>query len=362
MTIETLRVELGERSYDIRVGSAIIGTIGAVCRDAVAGRRVAVVTNTTVGPLYAGGVADSLTAAGFNVLRIEIPDGEEHKTSATLNRVYDRLVNGGLTRDSLVVALGGGVVGDLAGYAAATYLRGIPFVQVPTTLLAQVDSSVGGKTGINHPLGKNLIGAFHQPRAVLIDVDTLATLPRREYLGGLAEVIKYGVVLDGEFFAFLEQNVSALLGRDRQTLVRAITRCCALKAWVVEQDEREAGLRAVLNYGHTFGHAVEALTGYTAVLHGEAVAIGMVRAAVLAEARGYSSAGDTRRIRALVEAVGLPTGLPSFDADSYRDVLLRDKKARDRGLDFVLNRGIGSHEIVRIENLSEVFGICGVGE
>lgn len=362
MTIETLRVELGERSYDIRVGSAIIGMIGAMCRGVVSGRRVAVVTNTTVGPLYADGVVDSLADAGFTPLRIEIPDGEEHKNASTLNRVYDALIEGGMTRDSLIVALGGGVVGDLAGYAAASYLRGIPFVQVPTTLLAQVDSSVGGKTGINHPLGKNLIGAFHQPRAVLIDVDTLATLPEREYLGGLAEVVKYGVVLDAEFFAFLEQNVTGLLSRDREALVRAITRCCALKAWVVEQDERESGLRAVLNYGHTFGHAVEALTGYTAVLHGEAVAIGMVRAAVLAEARGYSSAEDTRRIRALLEVLGLPTELPSFDSASYHDVLLRDKKARDQGVDFVLNRGIGGHGIVRIEDLSEVFGICGVGE
>lgn len=361
MGVETLTVGLGERSYTIRGGSGILPGIGALCRELGVGRIAAVVTNATVGPLYYGPVADSLTAAGFSPLKVELPDGEEYKTSATLNLIYDALVDGGLTRDSFIVALGGGVVGDMAGFAAATYLRGIPFVQVPTTLLAQVDSSVGGKTGINHPRGKNLIGAFYQPRAVIIDVETLATLPEREYLAGMAEVVKYGVVLDRELFAEVEGTVGALLDRNRGILTRIIMKCCAIKASVVEQDERESGLRAVLNYGHTLGHGVETLAGYGTFLHGEAVAIGMVQAARIAEHRGEATAADTGRIRALLEALKLPVELPVFTAEAYREVLLRDKKARDAGLSFVLNRGIGDFSLVRLGDLSEVLHVCGIG-
>jgi len=361
MGVETLTVGLGDRSYTIRGGSGILPGIGALCRELQMGRIAAVVTNTTVGPLYYGPVADSLAAAGFSPLKVELPDGEEFKTSATLNLIYDALIDGGLTRDSFLVALGGGVVGDMAGFAAATYLRGIPFVQVPTTLLAQVDSSVGGKTGINHPRGKNLIGAFYQPRAVIIDVETLATLPEREYLAGMAEVVKYGVVLDRELFAEVEGNVGAILDRNRGFLTRIIMKCCAIKASVVEQDERESGLRAVLNYGHTLGHAVETLAGYGTYLHGEAVAIGMVQAARIAEHRGEAPAAATDRIRALLEALKLPVELPVFGAEAYREVLLRDKKARDAGLSFVLNRGIGDFSIVRLDDLSEVFHLCGIG-
>ncbi|AJE02906.1 3-dehydroquinate synthase [Geobacter pickeringii] len=361
MRVETQRVNLGERSYDIHVGSEILDGVGAVCRDLGLGRNAAVVTNTTVGPLYYDRVAASLTTAGFAPHRIDIPDGEGYKNSEILNGVYDELIRAGLTRDAFIVALGGGVVGDLAGFAAATYLRGVPFVQVPTTLLAQVDSSVGGKTGINHPRGKNLIGAFYQPRGVVIDVDTLATLPEREYLGGMAEVVKYGAVLDQEFFAFLEENAARLLGREREVLVRVIGRSVALKASVVEEDEREAGLRAVLNYGHTLGHAVETLTGYARFLHGEAVAIGMVQAATVAERRGLCSEEDAGRIVALIRTLGLPTELPEFPAAAYREALLRDKKSRDGGLDFVLNRGVGAYAIVRLPDLSEVLEICSIG-
>lgn len=358
--MEILTVSLAERSYEIRVGVDIIASVGELCRDLRLGRGVAVVTNTTVGPLYSERVASSLATAGFTPLLIELPDGESFKNAETLNRIYDYLVDAALTRDSFIVALGGGVVGDMAGFAAATYLRGIPFIQVPTTLLAQVDSSVGGKTGINHPRGKNLIGAFYQPRAVIIDVETLATLPEREYLAGMAEVVKYGVALDREFFTFLEDNVARLLAREREPLIRVIRRACELKAAVVQSDEREAGPRAVLNYGHTLGHAVEALTGYEKYLHGEAVAIGMVQAARVAEAREMATAVDTGRIVDLIRRVGLPVELPLFPAEAYRQALLRDKKARAGGLDFVLNRGIGDHSIVRIPDISEVFGICGI--
>lgn len=355
-----LRVNLGERSYTITVGAGTLGSIGDVCRGLRLGRNAAIITNTTVGPLYSDRVATALATAGFTPYRIEIPDGEEYKNGATLNLIYDGLLEAGLTRDAFIVALGGGVVGDMAGFAAATFLRGVPFIQVPTTLLAQVDSSVGGKTGINHPLGKNLIGAFYQPRAVVIDVETLSTLPEREYLGGMAEVIKYGVVLDRNLFEYLETAESALRARETSCLIEVIMRSCALKASVVERDEREAGLRAVLNYGHTLGHAVETLTGYATYLHGEAVAIGMVQAARIAAARTVASPADTVRIEKLLQAFGLPTALPFFPAGEYAAALLRDKKSRDEGLHFVLNEGIGGFSIATLQDLTELLEICGI--
>jgi 3-dehydroquinate synthase len=361
MRVERLNVNLAERSYTIHVGTEILGQVGLLCRDLKLGRNAAVVTNATVGPLYGGAVAAALSEAGFVPHSIGIPDGEEFKNSETLGAIYDALVAAGLTRDAFIVALGGGVVGDIAGFAAATFLRGIPFVQVPTTLLAQVDSSVGGKTGINHPRGKNLIGAFYQPRAVLIDVATLATLPEREFRGGLAEVVKYGAVLDAEFFAFLESNAERILARDHDCLIHLITRSCAIKASIVERDEREGGLRAVLNYGHTFGHAVETLTGYTSYLHGEAVAMGMVQAARLSQARGFAAQSDTDRIEALLHRLRLPADFPSFPADACREALLHDKKARDQGLSFVLNRGIGDFAFVTLTDLAEVLAVCGIG-
>ncbi|RNC69854.1 MAG: 3-dehydroquinate synthase [Desulfuromonadales bacterium] len=360
--METLRVGLGERSYTITVGSGVLEQTGAICRDLGLGRNAAVVTNTTVGPLYFERVANALAGAGFTPLKVELPDGEEFKTSATLNSIYDALVDAGLTRDAFIVALGGGVVGDMAGYAAATFLRGIPFIQVPTTLLSQVDSSVGGKTGINHPRGKNLIGAFYQPRAVIIDVATLDTLPEREYLAGMAEVVKYGVVLDHDLFGEIERNVPSILARERETLSRIILRCCAIKAAVVEQDERESGPRAVLNFGHTFGHAVETLAGYGTWLHGEAVAIGMVQAAMVAERERIATAADTESIRAVLAALRLPVALPRFTARDYRDAMLRDKKVRDDGLTFVLNRGIGDYSLVRVRDLDGVLAACGIGK
>jgi 3-dehydroquinate synthase len=359
--LASITVGLGERSYTIRFGHGILPGIGAVCRDLKLGSSVALITNPTIGALYGRRVQDSLAAAGFSVHFVEIPDGEEFKNIETLKGIYTSLISSGLDRGAFIVALGGGVVGDIAGFAAATFLRGIPFVQVPTTLLAQVDSSVGGKTGVNHELGKNLIGAFYQPAYVLVDVATLATLPRREYLSGLAEVVKYGIALDGGLFDYIASNVPRLLAKDIDSLLEVTQRCCELKASIVEQDEKESGLRAVLNYGHTFGHAVETLTGYTRFTHGEAVAIGMVQAAKISEHLGYADQVHTRRIAALLDQLELPTQLPDFPESDYKEALLRDKKVRDKGLSFVCNKGIGEFSIDRVDDIGPLLKIVGIG-
>ena len=362
MTAETIKVALGERSYSITLGAGILDTLGSLCRGLGLSGSAAVVSNTTVAPLYYDRVRAALEEAGYPVFLVQLPDGEGFKNSATLDLIYDSLVDASLDRGSFIVALGGGVIGDMAGFAAASYLRGIPFVQVPTTLLAQVDSSVGGKTGINHPRGKNLIGAFYQPRAVLIDVATLDTLPEREYLSGLGEIVKYGAVLDRDFFDFLEQNAPRLLARDQAALIHAVGRCCAIKAGVVESDEREGGVRAVLNYGHTLGHAVETLTGYTRYLHGEAVAIGMVQAARFSQSLGFCTGADRERIDALLERFGLPRELPAFAAGAYAEALSHDKKVRDSGLLFICNFGIGAYRMERVKDLKALLEICGIGE
>ena len=362
MKVERIRVALDERSYDIELGAGILGGIGALCRELGLSGTAAVVSNTTVAPLYYELVRSSLEAAGYRVCLVSLPDGEQYKNSATLNLIYDGLVDASLDRGSFLLALGGGVVGDMAGFAAASYLRGIPFVQLPTTLLSQVDSSVGGKTGINHPRGKNLIGAFYQPKGVLIDVATLDTLPEREYLCGLGEIIKYGAVLDGDFFSFLEENADRLLSRDKDAMIQAVSRSCAIKAKGVAQDEREGGVRAVLNYGHTLGHAVETLTGYKRYLHGEAVAIGMVQAARISQHYGFCSQGDRDRIETLVKALGLPAELPTFPARDYREALSHDKKVRDKGLLFICNQGIGAYRMERLTDLRALLEICGIGD
>jgi 3-dehydroquinate synthase len=362
MIVDTVTVGLGERSYTIFFGQEILAEMGPLLRNLHAGRNVAVVTNPVVGAFYFTPVQVALTAAGFTVHKIEIPDGEEHKNIETLKGIYDRLIEYGLGRNSLLVALGGGVVGDIAGFAAASYLRGIPFVQVPTTLLSQVDSSVGGKTGINHEKGKNLIGAFYQPGLVLIDTMTLDTLPEREYLGGLAEVAKYGIVLDGELFDFMFTNAARLLDRDKDCLLTVIKRSCAIKASIVEKDEKEAGLRAVLNYGHTIGHAVETLTRYKKYTHGEAVAIGMAQAAKFSESMGFSGKAETERIVTLLKALHLPVESPTFSASAYMDALLRDKKAREGGIDFVFNKGIGDFHISWVNDLYALLKTSGIGD
>ncbi|ABQ26010.1 3-dehydroquinate synthase [Geotalea uraniireducens] len=360
--METITVGLDERSYPIFFNVNELSMLGSLCADQKLGQRVAVVTNPTVGAWYFEPVRESLVSAGFSVHKIEVPDGEEYKNSDTLKDIYDWLIDFGLDRGSFIVALGGGVIGDMAGYAAATYLRGIPFVQVPTTLLAQVDSSVGGKTGINHEKGKNLIGAFYQPRLVMIDVAVLDTLAEREYLSGLAEMAKYGVVLDAEFFRFMYDNVEKLLSRDKECLLAAVKRSCALKASVVEQDEREGGLRAVLNYGHTIGHAVETLTGYRQYLHGEAVAIGMAQAAKISESMGFSSSDDTERVLSLLSKLKLPQDLPPFSPSEYIEAICHDKKVRDGGLNFVFNKNLGSFTIATVADVSQLLRICGIGE
>ena len=362
MTLENIKVALGDRSYEITLGAGILETVGSMCRGLGLTGVAAVVTNTTVAPLYFDRVRASLEESGYRVLLVALPDGEGFKNSATLNLIYDALVDASIDRGSFILALGGGVIGDMAGFAASSYLRGIPFVQFPTTLLSQVDSSVGGKTGINHPKGKNLIGAFYQPRAVLIDVATLDTLPDREYLSGLGEIIKYGAVLDSDFFSFLEQNAQLLLARDQAALIHAVGSSCAIKAGVVELDEREGGVRAVLNYGHTLGHAVETLTGYASYLHGEAVAIGMVQAARVSQSYGFCTETDRGRIESLVARFGLPSELPAFPAGAYAEVLSHDKKVRDSGLLFICNFGIGGYRMERVRDLTALLGICGIGE
>lgn len=360
--MERIKVALGERSYEITLGAGILDRVGSICRDAGLRGVAAVVSNTTVASLYYDLVRASLEQAGYRVVLVGLPDGEGFKNSATLNLIYDSMVDASLDRGSFILALGGGVVGDMAGFAAASYLRGIPFVQLPTSLLAQVDSSVGGKTGINHSRGKNLIGAFYQPRAVLIDVAILDTLPEREYRSGLGEILKYGAVLDRDFFSFLELNARQLLARDTDALIHAVGRSCAIKTRVVESDEREGGVRAVLNYGHTLGHAVETLTGYGSYLHGEAVAIGMVQAARISHSFGFCSGAERGRIESLIGLFGLPGELPAFSAGAYAEALSHDKKVRDSGLTFICNFGIGAYRMERVRDLQALLSICGVEE
>jgi len=331
---ETITVELGERSYPIVIGRGLLGGNFDIAQY-VHGTDCHVVSNDTVAPLYLDRLLPNI--AGRDVASINIADGEAYKTVDTMQQILDELISKSAGRDTTVVALGGGVVGDIAGFAAACYMRGVAFIQVPTTLLAQVDSSVGGKTGVNHEKGKNLIGAFHQPQLVLIDTDTLDTLHERELRAGLAEVIKYGAICDPGFFAWLENNMQALLDRDPAALAHAIQRSCELKAEVVAEDEREAGRRAILNFGHTFGHAIERCQGFGEWLHGEAVAAGMVMAAELS---GIVSA-DIARLRDLVAAAGLPVEPPPIAGDDWLAAMGMDKKVQQKKLRFVLLDSLG---------------------
>lgn len=351
MSTRTITVELGERSYPIVIGSGLVGgdfDLGAY----LASDDCLVVSNETVAPLYLDKLKANLP--GKSVESIHLPDGEAYKTVDTLSLVLDKLVGIGAGRDTTVIALGGGVVGDIAGFAAACYMRGVGFIQVPTTLLAQVDSSVGGKTGVNHPQGKNLIGAFYQPEIVLIDTATLETLEDRELSAGLAEVIKYGAVADREFFAWLEVNIAALLERNRDGLAYAIQRSCEIKAEVVAEDEREAGRRAILNYGHTFGHAIEHCQGYGEWLHGEAVAAGMVMAATLSDI----DETDVERLRKLIGKAHLPVAPPAIGADGMLDAMGRDKKVLQKTLRFVLLRELGDAFVTSDYDADRLRHIC----
>jgi 3-dehydroquinate synthase len=336
--MERLRIELGGRSYPILIGPGLLDDAGLI-GGAVTARDVLVVTNTTVGPLYLASLERAL--AGRRVASVVLPDGERFKTLETLARVFDALVDCRMNRDACVAALGGGVVGDMAGFAAACYQRGVDYVQVPTTLLAQVDSSVGGKTGVNHPGGKNLVGAFHQPRAVLADTSTLATLPPRELRAGLAEVIKYGLIADAGFLDWIEENLEALLRLDGAALAHAIRRSCEIKAEIVAEDEREHGRRALLNLGHTFGHAIETATGYGEWLHGEAVGAGMLMAADLSCRLGWLAAADVERVRALLARVQLPVVAPAIGAGRALGLMGMDKKVLAGRIRLVLLRRVG---------------------
>jgi 3-dehydroquinate synthase len=341
-SMQTLTVNLGDRSYPIYVGAGILEQAGEWLKQAGLRGKVAVVTNPTVAQLYLDSVHEALTNADFEVMPILLPDGEEHKNLKSVASIYDHLIGERLERKSCVLALGGGVVGDVAGFAAATYLRGIPYVQVPTTLLAQVDSSVGGKTGVNHENGKNLIGAFYQPKMVLIDVAVLRTLPRRELVAGLAEVIKYGIIQDPGLFQLLEQRAEKLLDLDRELLTQVIARSCAIKARVVEADEREEDFRAVLNFGHTIGHALEAVTGYRQLLHGEAVGVGMVKAAALSVQHGFCDPASFNRMVALIRKAGLPVEIPSGVApQNLIQAMEVDKKVAGGKIKFIVCEGIG---------------------
>jgi len=337
--METLRVELGSRGYPILIGEGLLGQ-RTLFEQHVRARDILVVSNTVVAPLYLEALQTSLQPR--RVVTTILPDGESHKTLANVARVLDVLVANRLGRDCAVVALGGGVVGDMAGFAAATYQRGVDFVQVPTTLLAQVDSSVGGKTGVNHPGGKNLIGAFHQPVAVVADTRTLATLPARELRAGLAEVIKYGLICDAEFFSWLEAHIEELLVGDAEALARVIRRSCEIKAEIVRRDEREHADRAFLNLGHTFGHAIESATGYREWLHGEAIGAGLVMAARMSRECGYLGAEDLQRVTRLVARAGLPTHVSSVKPHTALEHMRIDKKVQAGRIRLVLLRGIGS--------------------
>jgi 3-dehydroquinate synthase len=333
--IETVGIDLAERGYDILIGSGLLDSPSSLDTLPQATRAV-VVTNTTVSALYGDRVQRLLRSKYARILTVELPDGEGHKDWNALNQIFDALLGAECDRKTLLFALGGGVVGDIAGFAAACYMRGIPFVQIPTTLLAQVDSSVGGKTAINHPLGKNMIGAFYQPLRVIADLDTLDTLPQRELSAGLAEVIKYGPIADQGFLDWIDEHLDALLRRDKAALAHAVKRSCEIKAWVVGQDERESGLRAILNFGHTFGHAIEAGLGYGTWLHGEAVGCGMVMAADLSRRLGLIDDAYVTRLTRLIERAGLPIRGPALGAERYLELMRIDKKSEGGEIRFVV--------------------------
>ncbi|RNL14426.1 3-dehydroquinate synthase [Neisseria meningitidis] len=345
--MKTLTVHTPSHSYPIFIGNGLLPQAGSLLKPHL-GKRAAIITNETVAPLYLHTLQTALDAAGVSHFSIILPDGEAYKNWQTLNLIFDGLMQHRAERKTTLIALGGGVIGDMVGFAAATYQRGAPFIQIPTTLLSQVDSSVGGKTAINHPLGKNMIGAFYQPQAVLADLDTLHTLPARELSAGMAEVIKYGTLGDISFFEWLEQHMPELMALERAPLIQAVYRCCQMKADIVAQDETEQGIRAWLNLGHTFGHAIETEMGYGTWLHGEAIAAGCVLAARLSEQLGKTSAADTARLAALLEAAGLPSAPPVFAFEKWLEHMSHDKKVSGGIMRFIgLNR-LGEANITEI--------------
>ncbi len=349
--MQRLNIDLGERSYDILLGSELLVKVGESLSQILQPSRIVLVTHPSLFQLYGDKVLSGLKEQDWPVDIIEVPQGETSKNLKQAELIYDRLLDLRCDRKSVLVALGGGVIGDLVGFIAATFQRGIPFVQVPTTLLSQVDSSVGGKTAVNHPRGKNMIGAFYQPRLVVADLDTLQSLPKNEFRAGLAEVIKYGVIYDSSLFEYLEKNTDKILQLDKDCLAHIIKTSCAIKAKVVEKDERESHYRMILNFGHTLGHAIEALTGYSQFIHGEAVAIGMVCAAKLSQQLGKCSEEVPNRIKDLVKKCGLPAELPDLNPKAITESLYHDKKTMNNKIKFILVKEIGEIEIV--DNMPE---------
>lgn len=344
--MERITVNLAERSYPITIGAGLFED-SAHLSSLTAGQKVVVITNVTVAPLYADKILSLLQSLGCQASLLELPDGEQYKSLDTFNQVMSFLLEGSFARDVVVIALGGGVIGDLVGFSAACYQRGVDFIQIPTTLLSQVDSSVGGKTAVNHPLGKNMIGAFYQPKSVIIDTNCLKTLPEREFAAGIAEVIKYGIIYDAEFFTWLDEHLDALYSLDEQALTYAIARCCEIKAEVVAQDEKESGIRALLNLGHTFGHAIEAELGYGNWLHGEAVAAGTVMAARTAQLQGMIDQQQFDKIFSILSRAKLPVHTPeSMTFDDFMTHMMRDKKVLSGKLRLVLPSSIGTAEVV----------------
>jgi 3-dehydroquinate synthase len=347
--MNTLQLDLGERSYPIHIGSGLLDQAD-LYKKHIKGTFTAVVTNETIAPLYADKVVKTLESIGQKVKLIVLPDGEAFKTWEVLQKIFDGLLENSADRKTTLLALGGGVIGDMTGFAAACYMRGIKFIQVPTTLLSQVDSSVGGKTGINHPLGKNMVGAFHQPQAVIADLDTLKTLPSEELAAGLAEVIKHGAIADAEFLSWIEKNQDALNKCDPAAMEHAVRRSCEIKSQVVAQDEKEGGIRAILNFGHTFGHAIEAGMGYGAWLHGQAVGCGMVMAADLSVRVGLLSEAEASRLKKIIEALHLPTQPPKLGVDRFMELMSVDKKAEGGEVRYILLNGLGQAKIQTVDD------------
>ena len=361
-TLRHVRVDLGERSYEIVIGGGVLARAAEFLRLLKLGRRGVIITDMQVGRLYAKPVREALHAGGFETEVLDVPAGEASKSLRQVNRLFEKLTALRLDRQSFVIALGGGVVGDLAGFVAATYLRGLSFVQMPTTLLAQMDSSVGGKVGVNLPQGKNLVGAFYQPRLVLVDVDTLQTLPQRELRAGFAEVIKHGAIYDADFFAWLEREYGRVLKLDANAVTHAVRRCCEIKAEIVSKDERESGLRTILNFGHTIGHAMEALTEYVGLLHGEAIAMGMCCVANLSAKRAGLDKAEAERLKTLIALSGLPTRLGErFTRDELLTAMRLDKKARAGKLRFVLLKRLGEavvFDAITDADIEEMLNVC----
>ena len=339
--MRTLTVDIKDQPYPIHIGPNLLDR-GDLIVPHLQQKRAAIVTNTTIAPLYLSRLKQTLSASGVESIEIILPDGEKHKNWQTLNQIYDALISNRCERKTTLIALGGGVVGDMTGFAAATYQRGVPYIQIPTTLLAQVDSAVGGKTAINHPQGKNMIGAFYQPKLVLADTETLATLPKREFSAGMAEVIKYGLIRDLPFFEWLEANIEKIMAREPAAVIHAIYESCRNKAEVVAQDERENGIRAILNLGHTFGHAIETATGYGTWLHGEAVAMGIILATALSENLGYLSNPEITKIKSLLKAADLPTRPPKLSVAEYVSLMAHDKKVVSGDITFILLNKLGA--------------------